>query len=546
MRRRGKTRFKRTVLTMAEKSDKIVKADTSQACDMIWCIADLYNTEKHLAYSVMRKLSKNKVEEAKKLLLIYNEVRIKRSKMEEKLVDVLGVKLEDDDWCLTADTPIITNPSVKNISEIEIGDKVLTHTGDYYKVNTLYKRKFTGNLIEILPHYTNIPIKITPNHLVFCFDNIRKKQKNVWRIEDITGGVNPHFKKAKDLTENDFLVFPRFTKVRDKKRITVKYSWYYGKKRKERVLNIKVDEKLMELIGLYISEGCSYERDYINKNGHHKKGRYTGFFFGKKEKELEEMVKYVIKNNFDLPINIHTHHRKRTIEMFINQVNFVNFFKQFGSNAKEKRIPKWVLLLPENKLYAFLKGYFLGDGYKSKYCITFSTVSKQLAFQLRIILFKLGILHSLKKREMGDSVIEGRKIRGSKYVYTICISGDSARKLAKKINIKYDGGKKTSGNFGFVDNKYVWIPIKNIRTRRVKDIYVYNIGVDKDLTYTTFTGTVHNCCLKHMIGALMQSSEVGIREQYKENYDEAIEYFKIGSSIWEALWILLELGRRKS
>jgi hypothetical protein len=84
---------------MAEKSDKIVKADTSQACDMIWCIADLYNTEKHLAYSIIKNVEKNEIDKAKKLALIYNEIRIKRTRMEEKLVNLLDVKLEYDSWC---------------------------------------------------------------------------------------------------------------------------------------------------------------------------------------------------------------------------------------------------------------------------------------------------------------------------------------------------------------------------------------------------------------------------------------------------------------
>jgi len=53
------------------------------------------------------------------------------------------------------------------------------------------------------------------------------------------------------------------------------------------------------------------------------------------------------------------------------------------------------------------------------------------------------------------------------------------------------------------------------------------------------------CCAKHLIGALMQTSEVGIREVYKNNMDEALKYYKMGNDIWEALWALIELGKVK-
>jgi len=72
--------------------DKINVADTSELADLAWCIMDLYNTEKHLAFTVMRT-------KKQKYLNIYNEIRIRRTKMLSLFKKLSGIKTEADVWC---------------------------------------------------------------------------------------------------------------------------------------------------------------------------------------------------------------------------------------------------------------------------------------------------------------------------------------------------------------------------------------------------------------------------------------------------------------
>ncbi|MCX6794939.1 MAG: radical SAM protein [Candidatus Falkowbacteria bacterium] len=68
-------------------------------------------------------------------------------------------------FCLTGEAQVLTIKGAKNIADIEKGDRVLTHLGNYKKVNETLKRNYEGELIEIKTNCL-MPFKITPNHQV--------------------------------------------------------------------------------------------------------------------------------------------------------------------------------------------------------------------------------------------------------------------------------------------------------------------------------------------------------------------------------------------
>lgn len=69
--------------------------------------------------------------------------------------------------CLVAGTKIVTSSGDKNIKDIKIGDKVLTHLGHYMPVTETMSR-FPEKLIDL--HTSSYHVRITPNHPILLWD----------------------------------------------------------------------------------------------------------------------------------------------------------------------------------------------------------------------------------------------------------------------------------------------------------------------------------------------------------------------------------------
>ena len=68
-------------------------------------------------------------------------------------------------FCLTGETQVLTVKGACTIADIEKGERVLTHLGNYQKVNETLKREHNGKLIEIKANCLT-PFKITPDHRI--------------------------------------------------------------------------------------------------------------------------------------------------------------------------------------------------------------------------------------------------------------------------------------------------------------------------------------------------------------------------------------------
>ena len=86
---------------LADKEAKIHEADVGKSVDLFWLVADIYNTEKHLEFSLM-KIKESGMGEKERVLAdavcnLLNEVRIERSKLLKKLLG--NIKLPFSLWC---------------------------------------------------------------------------------------------------------------------------------------------------------------------------------------------------------------------------------------------------------------------------------------------------------------------------------------------------------------------------------------------------------------------------------------------------------------
>jgi len=155
------------------------------------------------------------------------------------------------------------------------------------------------------------------------------------------------------------------------------------------------------------------------------------------------------------------------------------FTELFYRGAKTKYIYSEIMQLNKNKTKILLHTYFTGDGYKHNNYQEVTTVSRQLAYQVRELIIDNGYFPSLKFRK--------NRCGNNEYYISFSNCNEKAYRLRTKYNKKYIFNKVTK------INKYI--------TNRTK---VYNLKVKWDETFCTFYHCVHNC---HRIG---QTSKVTI------------------------------------
>lgn len=110
------------------------------------------------------------------------------------------------DQCFVSETNVITNNGYKKISDINVGDKVLTSDGRFNKV--LERKKFDKKNIDLVVIKTNNGVnKVTKGHQLLVVRDIDKNDKN----EDIkqwvkSGAKDIEWISAGDLLETDRIV----------------------------------------------------------------------------------------------------------------------------------------------------------------------------------------------------------------------------------------------------------------------------------------------------------------------------------------------------
>jgi len=254
------------------------------------------------------------------------------------------------------------------IEDVQVGDMTITQNGGVQKVAATMQRDYDDKLVCV--KVIGLPvIKLTPEHPVYirryrkcwystvrCSPAAHRKDCS-WcerrvKHEPILEGWVP----AEELKRYDYVKVPVITEEVD----------------------VEWDGDAFELFGWYVAEGCIGKETGT--------GRCTTVTWSNSQayERIAELVKRcfgkaaITETMTSFCVNLYAAKHARW------------FAKEFGDRARAKRVPLWMLLAPKQKLRRFLEGYLSGDGCKTEYGWTAGTVSRVLAYQLRLIGLKLG------------------------------------------------------------------------------------------------------------------------------------------------------------
>jgi formate hydrogenlyase subunit 6/NADH:ubiquinone oxidoreductase subunit I len=398
-------------------------------------------------------------------------------------------------FCVTPDTLVTTNPSIKPIGEIAEGDRVLTHSGLYRPVTRVYRRDYSGKLYMIRPLGAPYALKVTEDHplLVSTREPIKKDRldKKVRK---------PEWKTPKQLKAGDYLTLPitKETREIDQYEQDVEVGQPSTGKRLSRRLTLPTSPDLFRLVGYYLAEG------YATK-------RTVGFAFGERETSFHRDTARLLRKFFGRRAKRVTIHH--STHVLLHSVIAYQFFKQFGQSSDTKRIPDWMMFAPVEKQRELIRGAWLGDGYMHQPTkanratfFEYATTSRALAFQLQQLLLRSGLAAEIFSTH--------HKNRMEAYILTV--RGKYVQGMAKLMRMKYrETREKTFSRFA-LDQNYLYSPILKISSTEVTNQPVVNLSVENDESYVAGNVTAHNCTDYCPTGALDYSPDYELAEYDRE------------------------------
>lgn len=373
--------------------------------------------------------------------------------------------------CVDPYSRVRTYDGMKPISKVQVGDRVLTGTGYFRKVVSVIRRSMNGKVVWFKAYGLAFQPMLTPEHPVLIANVKHKHSGPLYKGLDIKF----LWKQAGEVSKGDFLVYPVRTESKDMPTVKMSYIKAYppndARWTKKVSKEVPLEEPLTRIVGFYLAEG-SVANTENKKDGYY---NITEFSFGLKEAQF---VQQIIADALKLGFKGRVKRCPTSLKAILSSRFIAHFLADnFGHSASTKRIPRWYLDLPESKIKQTLNAYLMGDGSRvNDHRFTATTVSSELATDLRDLGFKLGYTVSQRLRKSRLMKIRGRTV-ACKDAYQLSFnSGRQERILLRDGN--------------------ALMRVTSISRGEYKGD-VYNLHVATDETFTTEGFVVHNCaCLE--------------------------------------------------
>ena len=158
--------------------------------------------------------------------------------------------------CFPAGTPVMTDNGYKNIEDITIEDKVLSHDGLFHEVEEKIVNSNSERLIRIKHYGNKEDLLLTPNHPVLVWTN-----RNIDTLIDGDGAdINKGFVwlESQDVTEEDFIVGAN---VNETKNQTINSEFYKIEDNKivYQVKNVEITDDIPDTVyNLEVKDAHTY------------------------------------------------------------------------------------------------------------------------------------------------------------------------------------------------------------------------------------------------------------------------------------------------
>jgi len=328
--------------------------------------------------------------------------------------------------CLGKGTKIQLDEGMKNIEDVELGDKVLTHEGNFKEVTETMERK-AKEKVKVKTKGWSEKIEMTPEHPVLTEEG---------------------WKDASELQPKDYLVTPRMS----------------GEE--------SISKEIGKIFGFYLAEGSIGASD-----------RQVTFNFGAHEEDLIEECKQALRSEGYEP-KLYGYGDASVCRVTVNSVDLVDeLISKFG-RAKDKKVPSSIFELDKPSIESVFEAYVDGDGYTpNEGRGKISSVSLELAEGAARMATSLGytVTRDYFKQQGDGGVIDGRKIEGNGKYHRVRYYKNTQY---NKIEDDYIAYRVKSVEFEKEESKVYNIEVEDDHTYHTAQFAVHNcepLAVEGDL-----------------------------------------------------------------
>lgn len=401
----------------------------------------------------------------------------------------------------------------KPIEEVRVGDEVITHLGNVKRVVNTTKRRFVGDLVRASMSGMSSSVEATPDHRFWTsnsylhLNEITREARWARTGSTNKGDVEIGWKAIEEVNSGDYLsmaplrgeeeLFVRYPHYRknDARRRQFSYVRRYehpGYVRWRGVCSVEQKSQYFEYkddaeryvakhrescsapdVEYHIDEGLAFLLGWYTAEGFLVKRKWEiGFALGHDEWHVAEELSRLTKKYFDVEGRIS--HAKSGVQFRVSHSALYMMAEELvGHLSYKKRLARGVLTLPLTVQKSFLDGWVAGDGSVSGNRMTLSTVSRDLAYQGRILLARLGWDSSL--RVVSDNIGGLETTKNARPIYTLRW-GERNRAMPNR----------------FIRDGQMWHQVSDSELVPY-DGFVYDIEVEDDHSFQANGVNVHNC-----------------------------------------------------
>lgn len=370
--------------------------------------------------------------------------------------------------CLAPNTLIrVKNSGVRPITDVKIGDEVLTEGGRFTKVVRQWRADRTNELTRnIFVWGTQTPISCTMDHKILSSDG---------------------WKEASQLKAGDEVIYPVRPISDEVKSIPLEFVAKYQRIGKGEWKDIPVTFELGRILGLYLAEGCL---------GYHTRGKERNgdvdpslVIYAVHEREADRTVNWIEEVFGEIQTKKVGRKTSKTTTIPYSNRGFAKWILENFKEKDDKCVPDLCWEMGRDFARGIVFGYMSGDGYipEGKNDCIAPSIRVAIPIGIRELCLSLGYgWSSIFYRESGKWY--GRNCREQ---WTLQLNGGTGQSFRADNGLPYVAASENL-HWRWCSSQSIAVSIDSIGEGFSE--FVYDIEVeDASHAVCTAAGIVHNC-----------------------------------------------------
>src|SRR5579859_1583335 len=401
--------------------------------------------------------------------------------------------------CMPPDQEVLTADGYRPISEIKIGDLVVTHRNRLRPVLHKFERETAETLYIIRPKKIGYDdLRVTGDHKVYI---IRSEWVNKHKSRDgLRLQHEPEWIPAKEIKPGDYVAAAYNGEECPPQEICLQdhisgYETQDGKLFKATTRGdhgyvsdwgthykihdrLTLDGDLCYLFGRWLGDGCVTHRTGTDIPSGIK------IVFSLDEKNEAKEIARIIEAKFGIEGSIKLSSTERWYDLWVNSMPIGEFFKAFlGCYSYGKRLPDQLMHLPAELTLELLRGLFSADGYLSDNKLGIALSNRTLAVQIHQLLLRMGYLFSVR---------ENTHRLGRVPAYRVQATANECAPLFERFFGVQAPEHSTDLKYYFEYDSLKWVRVDEIAVEDYSGI-VLDIEVEEDHSFISAGIVVSNC-----------------------------------------------------